>query len=251
MTKIAVIVSSAIDVDGPSFSYAPESPRTFFTPEERFRQTIGTIVNLSSKFPHATIFVVESGAPNEEHKQNFKKLFENVEYVAIKDLDADLYERVRNHKNKSFCESASVLCFMEHYKTRLKEFDFVMKVSGRYLFDFGKTVELEENKIYFKHFKFFKWKPLWDEFFKIVDNREEDGDQLGYACSAVYCFHINYLEEMMGVLTMVKHITNTTKYNLDIESCLYYLTRHYKNDIINVDWRLIGFYGNMGKLVHW
>jgi hypothetical protein len=252
--KKAFIVTSAIEVDYTKpLTYSIK--RSFFSEEERFRQTISTIACLDMAGDHdTTIYLVDMSDNWEKYKSLLFYQY-NLKFVSVKNEFPEIFEEVRSHPNKSRGECLLLSTFMRAYAEELKQYDFMFKLSGRYLldgsFDIGICNEENRNKIFYKKPMIFDWSDDWG--YEMVDRRTEQGDQkLRQYCSVFFGWSKPYREKFSDMFTTMSSILaqpNLMKY--DHETLGYFFTRGYADDIIETDWLVYGWWGGDGRFVRY
>ena len=248
--KKAFIVTSAIEVNN-DFPLTYSSVRSHFSSEERFRQTIFTITSLDSiRDPYLTIYLVDI-SDNWEVYAGILGHHKNLKFISVKQNYPWILEKVRTHTNKSHCETLIVKTFIEQNLQELKDYDYVFKISGRYFIDGSFTTEhLNQNnldKLFFKYPMKFDWIDSWP--YQMVDRRHIQGDNKLYQYSSVlYGGGRNYLEKLLDMNRVICEITGSEKGKFyDIETLLYYFTRDFTKDIIEVPWLVNGWDGVNGR----
>ncbi len=240
--KIAFLVTSSIDVTDSPLTYS--SSRSFFSPEERFKQTVLTIESINKiRNSKSKIFLVDS-SENWQYYKN-KLNYKNFQYVSIRKEFPEIYNEVRNHANKSRCETLATLNFLQRYKKELNEFDAIIKISGRYFldisFDLGK---IERNCIVFKH----PWKWDWcDEWnYQMVKLSEES--QLHQYCTMVFGWGINHFDNILNLYKKISDIlADSNNQQYDMETLIYFYSRELQDYIVETDWPIYGWLGTTGK----
>jgi hypothetical protein len=252
--KKAFVITSAIDVqkDAP-LTYS--SVRSHFEPDERFRQTVSTIANLDARFPKDTVLFLVDLSEDYEKYRGILSYQKNLVFISVKEQFPEIYDIVRTHPNKSHCETLLLLKFFAKYKEQLKEFDYFFKVSGRYFVDgsFGDELLIPENrdKIFFKHPMQFDWQDLWN--YHRVDRRAIQKDnKLRQYCSVLYGFGKEHYDRFVDLYRVLSYFTNHPAYaTFDVETLLYFFTRDFEKDIIEVDWLVYGYNGADGNFLRY
>ena len=249
MTSKIIVVGSSIQPRPGRFTYSPT--RSIFPADERFRQTIFTVNSLRNSFPDAKIVVVDSSDDYKEYLDNFR-YFKNTEFVPLKELNYEAFEIVNTHPNKSLCESILLNTFYTNYRKEILSYDYHIHACGRYFYwDLNNDLFTEENKdkIFFKRPMKFPWDSSWRYHF--VDIREEQGeDALRQYCTVLYAFGTKHLDKFIDINEAAIHlIKQPHMMHYDIETLSYYLTRQYKDNIIETDWRVCGWDGTSGRFM--
>jgi hypothetical protein len=252
--KKAYIITSCIEVDNTKpLTYSPV--RSHFSNDERFRHTAFTIASLDHiADDETTIFLVDI-SPNWIRYKHFLSYQSNLVFVSGHEEFPEIAELCRTQSNKSRAESMIMVAFMEKYKEQLKNYDYFIKISGRYFIDssFNTDVFNENNinKLLFKKKLEFEFNESWG--YDLVDLRAEQGNNKLYQYpSALYGFGSGYYDKMLDiyrVLTVLLDHPDRQRY--DLETLLYYFTRHFSNDILEVGWRIYGFEGINGTFMRY
>jgi hypothetical protein len=252
--KTAFVISSVIDIDN-THPLTYSKTRTHFSSEERLNQTIYSIASLDMLGKEDdTIFLLDASENYEKYKEVLKYQ-KNLVFVSIRDEFPEIYQTVRSHPNKSYCESLILFNFFKKYRTELEAYDFFFKLSGRYFLDgsFKSNILIEENldKIFFKESLKFEWSDAWN--YQMVDRRAIQGDNKLYQYSSV--FHgwgrMN-LDRMVDIYRVIIEITgHPSGAGYDVETLLHYFTRVYEENIIETDWKVYGWNGVTGIFVRY
>ena len=252
--KKAFIVTSSIEVN-PDYPLSYSPTRSFFSAEERLRQTVMTVSSIDTVSPVDTQIYIVDTSENYHLYENFFHWQPNVKYVSVKKEFPDIHHSITTHKNKSYCETLLMSTFIRAYQAELKEFDYFFKVSGRYFlnrsFDDSLLNEHNTNRLFFKHPLFFEWSDSWG--YDIVDLRAQQGDNtLRQYCTVLYGWGRGYHGRMLDLLTAVTSMLDSSRMStLDIETLTYYLTRPWANDIIGINWTVTGWLGPDGKFMRY
>jgi hypothetical protein len=252
--KTAFIITSTIDVDS-KHPLTYSSIRSTFSNEERFRHTAFTIACLDLlSTPDTIIYLLDAS----ENYQTYKNIFsyqKNLVYVSVKEEFPEAYRLTRIHPNKSFCETLMMIKFIERYKNSLEQFDFIFKMSGRYFTDgsFKQVPLTEENldKLFFKLPMKFEWNDEWP--FSMVDRRKLQGDNKLYQYSSImHGWSKSYLDKILDIYRVINTFTDyETSVKYDIETLLYFFTRPYEQDILEIDWKVYGWEGVSGTYIRY
>lgn len=251
MTSKIIVIGSSIQAKPGKFTYS--KTRSFFSQEERLRQTIFTVNSFRNSFDDAKIVIVDSSEDYEDIQNTFN-FFKNVEYIPLKELNYNAFKIVNNHEHKSLCEAVLLNTYYEQYKKEIMAYDFHIHGCGRY-FNWNLTQELftEENKdkIFFKKPISFPWDDNWD--YSKIDLRHQTGKNiLDQYCTVLYAFGTCHLQSFIDINDVVIHLLKRNdSSHFDIEILLYYLTRHFKSCIIETDWKVCGWDGTSGRLMYY
>lgn len=242
--KIAFYISSIINVDSTN-GFGHIASRSAFSSEERFRQTQFTIGNIRSLFPEAHLFLFEIGK-NVEKIRNDLSYVRNLTVVSAEELDPAVTEMCRTNKSKGTCETAATLLFLKHYMSTLKEYDYVIKISGRYFFtqiDNNFLNQENTDKYLCKQIFSWDWKPEWcyPEILK-------KNGRLFWAPSQTYAVGRGAMDDYYQSLTnMYEYYTDNPEVAkiLDFECLLYHYVLQDK-PYIEVPWITGGWGGQEG-----
>ncbi len=252
--KTAFLVTSTIDVnqDNPlTYSHT----RSIFSKEERLKHTVFTIacLDLLSNNDN-TIFLIDA-SENYSYYRSILSYQKNLVYVSVKEEFPEAYALTRIHPNKSFCETLILIKFIEKYKKILDNFDFMFKLSGRYFTDSSfASVPLDEthtNNLFFKVPMKFEWVDEWP--FEMVDRRKIQGDNKLYQYSSIMHGWTNsYLDRILDIYRVINTFTDYQEgVKYDLETLLYFFTREYEKDILEVDWKVYGWEGVSGSFMRY
>jgi hypothetical protein len=251
--KKAFIVTSAIEVKSNPLTYSPV--RSYFSSEERFRQTVATIATLDLVSDAETTIYLLDTSENWQQYKNQLLYQQNLKFISIKEEFPEIYEIVTTHPQKSYCECLFVSAFMGKYQTELFEYDYILKMSGRYLLDSSFDPVLlnkyNTDKIFFKQPIKWDWKDSW--CYSLVDRRQEQGDNNLCQYSSVLFgwgkkHHKHFMDLWAGMAAMLvlPHMSH-----FDIETLVHYLTRSFERDIIETDWIVYGWLGPSGQFIRY
>jgi hypothetical protein len=252
--KQAIIVTSSIEVRN-EFPLTYSQTRSYFSAEERFRQTVYTIACLDRAVDlDTTIYLLDTS----EHSDLIRPLLsfqKNLRYISICDQFPEIYEEVTTHPHKTRCECLILAAFMNRYRDELAQYDFTFKLSGRYFFD--SSVDLRSipgdahNSIMFKKPQQFEWNDSWGLDF--LDLRDQQGDNTLRQYSTVLFGwgknHRNAFETLFE--TIANTVIEPNKTNSDMETLIYYFTRPLKDSIIETNWTVYGWTGTDGHFMRY
>lgn len=121
------IITSVIHTDKTSgWSYCPV--RSYYSDEERFRDTLKTIQSIRQYLKGAYIVLLEGSKLTEEEE---KKLKESVDCFLDYSNDPFIVEKVNSQK-KGQGETWKMMKFLVDNKDTLKQYRRIFKISGRY-----------------------------------------------------------------------------------------------------------------------
>jgi hypothetical protein len=252
--KKAFIVTSGIEINGANPLTYSQS-RSYFSNEERLRQTVATIASVDQATDdETTIYLVDIS----DNWQNYQSIFsyqKNLKYVSVKNEFPEIFTEVTTHPQKSRCECLTLATFMQRYKQELKQYDFLFKFSGRYLldrsFDISLFNESNQDKLFYKKPLKWEWNDSWG--YSMVDLRKEQNDNyLNQYSSVLVGWTQPYQDRMVNIFNSVAAIlSNQSMYHYDVETLSYYFARPYASDIIETDWKVYGWLGTSGQFVRY
>ena len=252
--KKAFIITSAIEVDqNATLTYS--SSRSCFPTIDRLRHTMMTVANLDiASDQETTIFLVDIS----DKWQQFESLFsyqKNLVFVSVKEKFPEIYTAVRTHPNKSHSESILLSTFLQNYKEQLKEYDYFVKISGRYFTDssFLESNFNEENldKLFFKRPLRFEFREEWN--YTMVDRRSIQGDNLIFQYpTTLFGWGKGKYDTLLDIFRGMAEILDHEKmYHYDIETLIYYFTRQYEKDVLEVNWKIYGWDSAQGHFLRY
>jgi hypothetical protein len=250
MTKKLFIIPSTIQARKGHFTYS--KTRSVFSTEDRFRHTIFTINSIQNAYPNSHVVLVDSSDDFNQVAADLVHI-QNLEVISLKKLDPQVNDIINSHPNKSLCECLIMNTYYKNYKKFIKEFDYVIKTCGRYFyFNFeDHFTEENKNKMFFKKPLNFRWDDNWG--YSFVDLREKQkNDRLHQYCTVLFAFGSMHLEKFIDINEAVIHLLNQpTMRHYDIETLMYYLTRPYEDNIMEVNWKVSGWDGTSGRFMYY
>jgi len=144
--------------------------RSAQTPSERAQQTILSLNSIFCKYPNAKVFLLEGSL--DLSLTELKELCEpscnsnssyfsrhNIEIIQISEVDNDVCKKINTHQNKSYCEALLFNTFLERFEDKIKDYDYIVKLSGRYSLTPNCNINTLSgtNKIYFKNYNFYDY----------------------------------------------------------------------------------------------
>lgn len=249
--KKAFIITSLIDVDTSSpLTYS--STRSYFTSEERLRQTLFTVTSLDFLSDQdTTIFLVDASENWEQYRPQFAHQ-RNLVYISVKDQLSEIYHEARTHPNKSRGECLILSSLMEKFSQVLLEFDYIFKISGRYFLDsscnFKMLTEGNRDKLFFKHAWEWEYQDHWG--YQMVDLRGvQRNNKLYQYPTTIYGWGKAQYSLMLTLLkTVADFLSKRGNLHYDVETLSYYYTRPYSEKIVELDWTICGFDGVRGDV---
>jgi len=255
MIKKAIIITSCIEVNN-NYPLTYSKIRSVFTDAERWRQTVQSIatIDLAMSREDTTIYLIDAS----EHYQQYKDILKyqpNLKFISIKEEFSEIFDIVRSHPNKTFCECTILKNFITKYQLELSNYDFIFKFSGRYFldssFNINTVAQYNTNTIFFKHPMKYDWQDQWG--YQMVDQRLQQGDNKLYQYSTVlFGFGSQQITNILNVIgKIVDLLLDQTMLHYDMETLIYFYTRSLKEHIVEMDWCVYGFHGPDGRFVRY
>ena len=252
--KRAFLVTSSIALD-PNKPFKGTSTRTIFSTDERLEQTIFTINNLHQIDPDADILFLDSSAQKFGDLNVLRNQIQNLTYIQLEQMNPAIAEVVRTHPNKSHCECLMMLEFFKFWKKKLREYDFITKICGRYII-YNDTYDPKVFQPNLTDKFFFKKPMMWDERFygHMKDAYPEEmiaSGLLGGHYTVTHAFGKDRLDHYETLMALCCQYTDEGQkmYGLDVEYALYYFMEllGFNKDVLNVPWVVLGRCGVTGK----
>jgi hypothetical protein len=247
--KRCFLVTSLIEV-GSQELFKAFSPRSVFDTNERLRQTIAGLLNLNAVDPNTDIILIDA---SQSHFDDILKL-PFVKYYRLADIDANITNEVNTNSSKSYCEALMMKTFLTH-STITKEYDYITKISARYLLDQNYNTDVFDqsnlSNFIFKAPIIHPIKFLHRNFLDIMPIELPANDAITGLYTSVYAVGSKQFDLWLQMLDQV--ITDTASrqsrfFYVDIEYIFYYYFRCQNQlDLIKqVDWRIYGWGGSDG-----
>ena len=226
--------------------------RSYFSDQERLDQTIFQLRIVSQRNPNSKIFLVD--ASEQEFADIYSWNIPNLSYIRLQTLNPSVCETIRSYRSKSHCECLILLEFIRHFKEELKDYDFVTKLSGRYLYRHGEHdkffIPENKNKLFFKEELVFGGIDL--ETFKEPTHPTEmliDGKLYAFT-TILFGFGIeklDVLEILINACTSAS-LEGSKFFNVDIEYVLNHFIKKLglMNDVVTTHWMIDGLCGVTG-----
>lgn len=248
--KIAFLITSTLEVDNThNFVYQPHLKRSCWSTDERIEQTYTTINQIKNIMPYADIFLLDSS----RNYNSFSKLFKNINFIPVYQLNPDLIETTHISKIKGLCETLILDTFINHYTHILKKYDFVIKITGRYFinetFDSNLLNVQNLDKILVKGISWVsieKFKNTGYEQFVNIENR------FPYVLTSLYAVGKNKLEVYKNALNSIIDMYNTKNINdVALETVFYHALSLEDREYTIIPWEILGKCGVTGQIVHY
>ena len=253
MSNIVIITSTmSLGTDNKPFTYSEK--RSHFSDEERFRQTIATVINAQQFIKNNGIIYLVDSSHDTSYANEIVKNYKN---VRIHKIPYDLKKLVHTHPHKTYCETALLLDFLQNNYYEVLKYSNLIKLSGRYLIDESEQllklleVDASSDKFIFKEPLEWKWQDVWGV--PLVDIREKTGkDVLNSYCSVMYSVGMNKLRQYMAILyNILQLLQYPDMYQYDMEMLLYRFTRRFHKDIMELDYKITGWDGSGGSYMRY
>lgn len=238
MSKICFIITSSIEVDNnyPIDIWDPnEGRRSDFDSEERYRQLIYTLCNLRLIDKTATYYIAETSIDYEKY-YNIEELFmhvgqENTKIVfwPLGKYNQEALRIANTNNNKSYCEGVLLYNFIKENREELLQYDFIIKVSGRYVYEFNIN-DLKKDKLMFRYARSFV---------------SSGNTRYLYPCT-IYAFDTKFTDRVINILEKINNNlgeNDETYLHNSMETLLYEYTREYEEDLENMEAITRGFAG--------
>jgi hypothetical protein len=255
MVSKAVIITSCIEVNN-IYPLTYSKTRSAFSNEERWRQTITSVaaIDIAMGRENTIIYLIDASENYQQYKDTLKYQT-NLRFISIKEEFPEIFDIVRCHPNKTFCECTILKNFITKYKEELAEQDFIFKFSGRYFldssFNINHIIPYNNNTIFFKYPMVHEWQDWWG--YQMVDQRSQQGDnKLKQYSTVLFGFGNQQISNILDIIgKIVDLLSNQKMLHYDMETLIYYYTRSLKNHIIETDWVVYGFHGADGRFVRY
>lgn len=252
--KKAFIITSAIEVSN-DHPLTYSSVRSIFSADDRLRHTVMTVAALDMLSDSDTTIYLLDTSDNWLQYRNTFLYQKNLKFISVRDEFPEVHQTITSHPNKSHCETLLLATFMRAYKVELEQYDFLIKMSGRYFLDSSFDTSIfnvyNKDKIFYKKPREYAWNDSWG--YDMVDNRAEQGNQmLRQYCSVVFGWGKGYNPQFLDMFTGAAEILSQESCkHYDIETLGYFFTRPFKNDIIETDWIVYGWHGTDGQFMRY
>lgn len=248
--KIAFLVTSTIEVDNTNnFIYQPHLQRSCWTTEQRLEQTFFTISQIKKFVPLADIYILDSS----RNFYLFQNKFLDVEYIPLYKLDKNKIEITHNNKIKGLCETILLDTFLDTYSKHLEKYDYIVKITGRYFinetFNLNNLNEYNLDKILIKGVS---WVDITN--FKNTGYEQflNSNNKFPYVLTCLYA--VGKYKFKMYQLGIKKIIQMYQEKNIDdvaLETLFYKAILLNYKDYYYVPWKIQGYCGVTGQLVHY
>jgi len=251
--KPVFLLGSVINVSEGTFNYMDHS-RSSQSAMERAKQTLLSLNSIFCRVPNAKIYIIEGSLNLPETLlissgiSHYLDVYD-VELVKLVDVDEDACVELNTHRNKSYCESLLYSTFLRHYKEDLKNYDMIIKMSGRYSLtvtcDIGQMPD--KNKVYFKRELYFPNpnNEQWAYPDLLIPGQELTDAK--WTTSILFAFGVNRLNDLQDFFNFI--ISNTKNRDTCVEQLIQYWSWMNKINHEEIGWMLCGWNG--GDDVFW
>jgi len=122
---IGIIITSVINTNSSSYYYAP---RSLFTAEERYNQTLNTIKTVRSFIPDSDIFLIEGSVIPDEWENKIKCIVNHY----INNSNSLSSKKLIDCNLKGAGEAIQIIDTLNYIQDISKEYSHIFKISGRY-----------------------------------------------------------------------------------------------------------------------
>jgi hypothetical protein len=232
-----------------------EAANSVYSTNQRLEQTADTLISINKQQPDADIIFVDGS--EHTYENILKDINPNINYLCITRQRPELMKDIFNVSNKSIGEATLLRAAIEDNFLNLLKYDFIIKATGRYYYE-------NLNNDYFKQdninkFLFIQsqddvreWNNGRVDYSLIKDARYPSGKRhifkTGlYAFSSLKLF--SFKQKINNIITKLK---NPLYKNYDIENLLYneLLDEVVSNNIVNVNWKILGRCSDNGVFVN-
>jgi hypothetical protein len=226
-----------------------EASNSVFSTDSRLAQTIDTIKSISRQQPAADIIFVDGSKSS--YKKILKEVNPKINYLHIAQERPDLLNTILYSNNKSIGEATLIKAAIDKDFLKLLEYDFIIKATGRYYYENLNDGHFQESSI--NKFLFIQsendvreWNNGQIDYSLIKDSRYPNNKRHIFK-TGLYALSTKKLwmfrDKLINIITKLK---NPLYQNYDIENLLYneLLDEVVSNNIINVDWKILGWCAN-------
>ena len=131
MRKVILVTSVIYPDENSTLEHG--SKRSAFLPSERLIQTVGTFHSLTLQQPDAQVLFCDASIP--DFAEFFRQFFPQFGFLHLHQVNAPLAHLVRSCDNKTVGECHMLLSLWKVFRKEISEADFVLKATGRYLYE--------------------------------------------------------------------------------------------------------------------
>jgi hypothetical protein len=253
--KFVYLIGSCIEVSN-DYPVKHTAQRSFFDVQQRLDQTQKTIENIKSLDSQAVIYLIDSSVTEFSQFVELAKNDSTFHYVTINKINPELAQVVRTHRSKSHGECLMFLEFLRHHKKDLVNFDYVVKLSGRYIINqqrYTQEIFTDQQRDHFYFIGPYTWNRTdWQHVSKFYPNDFVDSnDQTHSILTSLYVTGVQLLDQLEICLAAATTLTDTINkmHYIDVEYVLYYIFRQLKllDKLKLLTWQVEGHCGVTGE----
>lgn len=235
---ISVIITSAIEPTNPKYKALSSRERLF--------QTVFTVSSIVSQIPSASIYIIDSSLNN--YGDAFTRYYNNVHFTHLNSVNSRLANRVLA-SSKSKGECLLLLEALSIYP-KIKQTDYILKVSGRYFFE-NLNIDLlnPDNLDKFLFVRRDSDRRQWIDDngydYTKLNHNDDPCDYRNVLTSIIYGVGRQEYDFYIGMLSRCIDKIDNECFYYDIENLLYYYLRSHdrSNRILATDWVIRGWNG--------
>jgi hypothetical protein len=253
--KFVYVIGSCIEVSNEHpVKHTPQ--RSFFDTQQRLEQTQKTIDNIKQLDPDAVIYLIDSSVSEFFQFIDLANKDKKFHYVQINKTNPVLANIVRTHRSKSHGECLLFLEFLRHHKKDLVNFDYLVKLSGRYIINrerFTLDIFDDPQRDHFYFIGPYNWdKSTWQHVAKYYpSDLINENEQTQSFLTSLYVAGTKSLDQLEICLAAAAALTdNHNKMHfVDIEYVLFYIFRQLKllDRLKLLTWQVEGHSGVTGE----
>ena len=253
--KFVYLIGSCIEVSN-DHPVKHTAQRSFFDTQQRLEQTQKTIDNIRQLDPNGVIYLIENSVTEFPEFVELAKSHDGFHYIQLNQLNPQLANIVRTHRSKSHGECLLFLEFFRHYKKDLVDFDYVVKLSGRYMITpqrFTLDIFDDPGRDHFYFIGPYQWdRESWAHVEKFYPNDLVDqNDQTHSIMTSLYVVGTKLLDQLEICLAAVAALTDSHNkmHYIDVEYALFYVFRQMKllDRLKSLTWQVEGHCGVSGE----
>ena len=251
--KLVYLIGSCIQFSN-DYVVKWSSQRSYFNEEQRLIQTIDSVRNIKGNDPDAVIYLIDASEKEFPELVELQTQVTGFRYVQLHKLNPTLSTTVRTHRSKSHGECLIFLEFLRHHKEELREFDYIVKLSGRYQINratFNKDfLDSNLDKFYFigpYYWEYEQWKHIAE--YTPKDLVYENNNKISIL-TMLYVVGQRLIDRWELCLAAAANLTDYTQkmHFIDIEFVFYYILRQFNlwSNVELLPWQVDGFCGATG-----
>jgi len=253
--KFVYLVGSVVEISN-NHPLKHAATRSYFDNQQRLSQTQHTIDNIRKIDPDGVIYLIDCSQREFQQFIDLEQQDNKFHYIQIDKLNPQLAATVRSHRSKSHGECLLFLEFFRHYKKDLRNFDYLVKLSGRYSinqYQYSQEFLQDQQRDCIYFIGPYTWdRSSWQHVSNYhPDDFVDKNDQVKSVLTSLYVAGINLLDKLEICLSAATALTdvNGKMHFIDIEYVLYYVLRQL--DLVDriklLPWRVEGYSGVTGE----